>query len=116
MADRGNGREKNSRRVQNPSHSVVDRLGLGECLMTALVAKNPDTGGKETSNEGIEGPEREAECGVRQRVGELDVGGVNEDLGGLGGLPCRKDDNEIPDTAAKGQLVVVASKKRATYT
>ena len=45
---------KNVRRVKDPADGVVDKLGLGVGLVTALVGENPKTGGDETCPEGIQ--------------------------------------------------------------
>lgn len=42
--------------VEEPAHSVVDRLGAGECLVTTLMGDDPKSGAEETSEKGVEEP------------------------------------------------------------
>jgi hypothetical protein len=49
-------RHKESR-VADPADSVVESLGWGECLVTALVGHNPQTGAEKTLKDGVESPQ-----------------------------------------------------------
>lgn len=44
-------------RVKDPASGVVENLGLGERLVTALVCQNPDTSGKKTLHYSVETPQ-----------------------------------------------------------
>lgn len=43
--------------MANPANGVVQSLGRGEGLVTALVGQNPDTGTKETLDDGVQTPQ-----------------------------------------------------------
>lgn len=47
--------------VADPADGVVDDLGWGESLVSALVSEDPDTGTEETLNHGIHAPEHSAD-------------------------------------------------------
>lgn len=59
--------------MKQPAHAVVDKLGLGECLVATLVRYDPKTSGEETGPEAVQGPEREpcyrVKNGMRQTDG-----------------------------------------------
>lgn len=44
-------------RVEDPTGEVVDRLGVGEGAVAALVGNDPETGAEEALQDGVEGPE-----------------------------------------------------------
>ena len=44
------------RRVKDPAHGVIDKLGLGECLMSTLVCDDPETHPKKTDPKAIQRP------------------------------------------------------------
>lgn len=43
--------------VTDPASGVIQDLGWGECLVTALMSKNPETSGKEPLDDGINCPQ-----------------------------------------------------------
>lgn len=88
--------EMNLRSMKDPAHGVVKSLGLGECLVTALVAHDPDTSAKETGKEGVEGPERHPESSVGKGVGELNESGVDEGVKDRRNLVRGIDDEKVP--------------------
>lgn len=49
------------RGVADPADGVVDDLGWGESLVSALMSEDPDTGTEETLNHGIHAPEHSAD-------------------------------------------------------
>ena len=61
------------RRVKNPSNGVVQGLGLGERLVSALVRKDPQAGADEAIGEAVQRPEGEPSEGVEVGVREGDV-------------------------------------------
>lgn len=44
-------------RVEDPAGDVVDEAGVGEGAVAALVGNDPEAGGEETLEDGVEGPE-----------------------------------------------------------
>lgn len=49
-------------RVAKPTNGVVQGLALRERLVSTLVGKHPQTGSKETLEEGVHSPESSSEC------------------------------------------------------
>lgn len=66
------------RRMDNPTNSIVDKLGFRERLMATLMSNDPETSREEAGPEAVEGPERETSEPVSVWVGKLNYGGVNE--------------------------------------
>ena len=90
----------NLRRVEEPTDGVVDRLGLGKRLVTALVGDDPEAGAEESDKEGVERPEGEARGGVEVGAGEREVFWGEERVEVAGGGVKAADDDHIHDTGA----------------
>jgi hypothetical protein len=56
--------------MDNPTSEIIDELGIGECLMAALMANDPETGKDKASGESVEGPERKAGDGIKDGRGK----------------------------------------------
>lgn len=59
--------------MKDPTDRVVNKLGLGECLVATFVSYDPKAGHDETVGERIEGPERNPSEGVEVRTWQVDV-------------------------------------------
>lgn len=57
--------------MEDPADGIVNELGLGVCLVTALVGNYPKTGSDETSPEGIQRPKGELSGPIKDRIWEL---------------------------------------------
>ena len=55
--------------MANPANGVVQSLGGGEGLVTALVGQDPDTGTKETLDDGVQTPQCNPSRRERQSLG-----------------------------------------------
>lgn len=66
--------------MADPTCGVVEHLGRGEGLVTALVGQNPQASAKQTLDDRIQSPEG----GAKGRRGDIFGGyeGVEEDKGG----------------------------------
>lgn len=54
--------------MQDPSNSVVDKLGFRESLVPAFVSNDPQPGGEEAGPEAVQGPKGERRGGVEVGV------------------------------------------------
>lgn len=90
------------RRVEHPTDGVVDDLGLGKRLVTALVRDDPKAGGKKAGKECVERPKHEARGRVEVRVGESDVLGPEERVEEIGSLVNGGDDCRVHHTEDDG--------------
>ena len=95
---RGGNKVLNSRRVEDPSDGVVDRLALRERLVSALVGNNPEARREEADKEGVERPEGEARGGVEVGAGEREVLWGEERVEVAGGGVKATNDDHIHDT------------------
>jgi len=75
-------------RVASPADGVVEGLGGGEGLVTALVGENPETSAKETLQEGVESPQTSSHglgsdgLGSDEVVEDVKGGGEEGDVAG----------------------------------
>ena len=86
------------RGVEDPTNCVVDELGLGECLMTALVGDDPKTSHDEAVSEGVEGPKRNASERIQVRTGKVDILGRDKSIRIRSSYVYDSGQDEIPDT------------------
>lgn len=64
--------KEHARRVKDPTDSVVNRLGLGEGLVSTLVRDYPQTRREKTRPETVQCPDGETRQGVQNRVGKCE--------------------------------------------
>lgn len=103
--------------MQNPANCVVDKLGLRERLVTALMSQDPEAGHDKTVRERIKRPQSKASERVEVGVRKADVLGRNKRVRVFGSLVNGGDQDEIPDT--DGQRVSCDGRvklERQTYT
>ena len=87
--------------VEEPTDGVVNELGLGVGLVTAFVGNDPNTGGNETSPEGIKGPKRKFGGAVEDRVWELNNLRVDTGIEKSGSLIDSSQGSKIRDAGAR---------------
>lgn len=56
--------------MDNPTGEIIDKLGLRERLVTALMTNDPETGKDKAGGESVEGPERKAGEGIKDGIGK----------------------------------------------
>ena len=83
--------------MQDPTNRVVDELGLGVRLVTALVGDDPEAGHDEARTERVELPDGEAEDRVEVGVREADLLRSNDRIEVRRGFVDGCDQDEIPD-------------------